>query len=131
MVHSRNWKGFHESESVKSFSCVQLFVTPWTIACQTPLSMEFPRQEFWSELPFLSPEDHPNSGIEPGSPALQAVFLPSEPSKEVLRFPYWDWNRIWVLYVIWVLYEEGIPKDMKSWDLRKSLGFEAFLWLLI
>ena len=46
------------------------FVTPRTIACQAPLSMEFSRQEYWSGLPFLSPGDLPNPGIEPGSPAL-------------------------------------------------------------
>ena len=52
--------------------------------------MELSRQESWIQLPFLYPGDHPNSGIEPGSPALQAVSLQSEPSREVLRFPYWD-----------------------------------------
>ena len=41
--------------------------------------MEFSRQEYWSGLPFPSPEDLPNPGIEPGSPALQADALPSEP----------------------------------------------------
>ena len=54
-------------------------VTPWTIACQAPLSMEFPRQEYWSGLPFPSPGDLPDPGIEPGCPALQADSLPSEP----------------------------------------------------
>ena len=48
------------------------------IACQTPLSMGFPRQEYWSGLPFPSPGDLPNPGIEPGSPALQADSLPTE-----------------------------------------------------
>ena len=47
-------------------------VTPWTAAHQASLSMEFSRQENWSGLPFLSPGDFPNPGIEPGSPALQA-----------------------------------------------------------
>ena len=51
-------------------SHVQLFVTPWTIAHQAPLSMEFSRQEYWSGLPFLSPGGLPHPGIEPGSPAL-------------------------------------------------------------
>ena len=46
---------------------------------QAPLSMEFSKQEYWSGLPFLSPGDLPNPGIEPGSPALQAESLPSEP----------------------------------------------------
>ena len=48
---------------------------------QAPLSMEFSRQEYWSGLPFLSSGDLPNPGIEPGSPALQANALPSEPGE--------------------------------------------------
>ena len=67
-----------ESE-VKSLSCVRLFETPWTIAHQAPPSMEFSRQEYWSGLPFPSPGDLPDPRIEPGSPAVQAVALPSEP----------------------------------------------------
>ena len=53
-------------------------MTPWTAAHQAPLSMRFPRQGYWSGLPFPSPGDLPNPGIEPGSPALQADSLPSE-----------------------------------------------------
>ena len=70
-----------ESEKVKvtSLSRVRLFVTPWTVAHQAPPSMEFSRQEYWSGLPFPSPGDLPNPGIEPGSPALQTDALPSEP----------------------------------------------------
>ena len=49
------------------FSCVQLFVTLWTVACQTPLFMEFSRQEYWSGLPFPSPGDLPDPGTEPAS----------------------------------------------------------------
>ena len=64
---------------VKLLSRVRLFATPWTVAHQSPQSMEFFRQEYWSGLPFPSPEDLPNPGIEPGSPALQADALPSEP----------------------------------------------------
>ena len=64
---------------VKSLSCVQLFATPWTVAYQVPQSMEFSRQEYWCGLPFPSPGDLPNPGIKPGSPALQADALPSEP----------------------------------------------------
>ena len=76
-------------------SCVQLFETPWTVAvcrsvtsdsetpwtvpCQAPLSMEFPRQEYWSGFPSPSPGDLPDPGIKPGSPALQEDSLPSEP----------------------------------------------------
>ena len=54
-------------------------MTPWTVAHQAPLSMGFSRQEYWSGLPFPSPGDLPNPGIEPGSPALQADSLPTEP----------------------------------------------------
>ena len=64
---------------VKLLSLVRLFVTPWTVAYQAPLSMGFSRQECWSGLPFLSPRDLPDPGIKPGSPALQADALPSEP----------------------------------------------------
>ena len=52
--------------------------TPWTVARQAPLSMGFPRWEYWSGWPFPSPKDLPDSGIEPGSPALQADSLPTE-----------------------------------------------------
>ena len=54
-------------------------MTPWTVACQAPLSMGFSRQEFWSGLPLPSPGDLPDPGIEPGSPTLQADAFPSEP----------------------------------------------------
>jgi len=64
---------------VKSLSRIQLFATPWTVGHQAPLSMEFSRQEYWSGLPFPSPGFLPDSGIEPGSPALQADALPSDP----------------------------------------------------
>ena len=62
---------------VKSLSCVQLFVTPWTIANQAPLSMGFSKEEYWSGLPFPSPGYLPDPGIEPRSPSLQADALPS------------------------------------------------------
>ena len=52
--------------------------TPWTVARPTPLSMEFSRQEYWSGLPFPSPGDLPNPGIQPGSPILQSDSLWSE-----------------------------------------------------
>ena len=54
-------------------------MTPWTVVHKAPLSMGFSRQEHWSGLAFPSPGDLPNPGIEPGSPALQADALSSEP----------------------------------------------------
>ena len=68
-----------ESESEVPQSC-RLFATPWTVAYQAPPSMGFSRQECWSGLPFPSPGDLPDPGIERGSPALQADALLSEPS---------------------------------------------------
>ena len=64
----------------KWLSCVWLFVTPMTLACQTPQVMEFPRQEYWSGLPFASPGVLPYPGIKPMSPTLQADSLLSEAS---------------------------------------------------
>ena len=68
-----------EIHRAQSLSCVQLFVTPWTVTCQDLLSMGFYRQEYWSGLPFLFPGDLPDPGIELGCPALQADSLLSEP----------------------------------------------------
>ena len=64
---------------VKSLSRVRLFATPWTVAHQAPRSVGFSRQEYWNGLPFPSPGDLPDPGIEPRSPALRADTLPSEP----------------------------------------------------
>ena len=58
---------------------VLLFVTPWTAACQAPLSMGLPRQEDWSGLPFASPRDLPDLGVKPTSPASAGRFLTTEP----------------------------------------------------
>ena len=71
------------------FSHVQLFVTPWTVVCQTSLSMGFSRQEYWSELPFSPPGDLPDPGTEPASPpfpALTCCLFTTEPlGKPYLR----------------------------------------------
>ena len=67
-----------KERKVMSHSCVQLFATPWTVAYQAPLSMVFSRQEYWSGLPFPSPGDLPDPGIELRSATLQADSLPSE-----------------------------------------------------
>ena len=63
----------------KLLSRVRLFATPWTEKPGRLQSMGFSRQEYWSGLPFPSPGDLPDLGIEPGSPALEADTLPTEP----------------------------------------------------
>ena len=75
---------------MKSLSHVQLFATPWTVAYQAPPSMGFSRQEYWSGLPFPSPGDLSNPGIEPRSPTLQADALPSEPPGK----PRWELKQL-------------------------------------
>ena len=64
---------------MKLLSRVRLFATPWAVAYQASPSMGFSRQEYWSGLPFPSPEDFPDPGIEPRPPELQADSLLSEP----------------------------------------------------
>ena len=61
------------------------FVTPWTIACQAPLSMGFPRQEYWSRLPFPFSGDLPDPEIKPASPALAGEFFTTEPLRKPLK----------------------------------------------
>ena len=83
---------------MKSLSRVRLFATPWTLAYQDPQSMGFSRQEYWSGLPFPSPGDIPDQGIEPGSPALQADALPSEPPGSPAlskRSSFWKSRKLW------------------------------------
>ena len=70
------------SRSVMSYSA-----TPWTVAHQAPLSVGFPRQEYWSGLPCPPPGNLPHPGIERGSPALQADSLPAElPGKPIYLY---------------------------------------------
>ena len=67
---------------MKSLCRVQLFVTPWTVTHQAPPSVEFSRQDYWSGLPFPSPGELPDPGIEPRSPTLWADALPSQPPEK-------------------------------------------------
>ena len=76
---------------MKSLSRVRLFATPWTVAYQASPSMGFSRQEYWNGLPFPSPGDLPDPGIEPKSPTLEADTLTSEPPGKPLRY---DLNKI-------------------------------------
>ena len=70
---------------MKLLSRVRLFATLWTVAYQAPPSMGFSRQEYWNGLPFPSPGDLPDPGIEPGSPALEADALTPEPTRGAQR----------------------------------------------
>ena len=63
-----------------------ILVTPWTVACQSPLSMGFPRQEYWNRLPFPPPGDLPKPGIKPESPVSLALQADSF-TAETLRKP--------------------------------------------
>ena len=96
---------------VKSLSRVQLFVTPRTVAHQAPPSMGFSRQEYWSRLPFPSPGDLPKPGIEPGSPALPANALTSEPPNNrrsnIIRLTVFKEYSVYRL-------EAGFEKDKKE-----------------
>ena len=94
---SDNFKGVHFQilyTHTHTHTHKWLFVIPRTVACQALLSVEFSRQEYWSELPFPSPGDLPNPRTEPGSPALQVDSLSSEPPGKplyvymVFSFPF-------------------------------------------
>ena len=78
-------------------------MTPWTVARQSPPSMQFSRQEYWSGLPFPSPGDLPKPGIEPGSSALQADALPSEKTE---------------------LKRQRDPENSNGISIRKSIGIQ-------
>ena len=69
---------------ISHFSCVCLFVTQWTVACKAPLSMDIPRQEYWSRLPCPPPGDFPYPRVEPHLtfPALTSGFFTSRDTWE-------------------------------------------------
>ena len=80
---------------VKSLSRVWLFATPWTVAYQDSPSMGFSRQEYWSGLPFPSPGDLPDPGIEPRSPKLEADTSTSEPpGRPMFFFKSWKSEKL-------------------------------------
>ena len=94
------------SEWVKSFSRVQLFATPWTVAYQASPSMGFSRQEYWSGLPFPSPGDLPNPGIEPGSPALQTDSLSPEPPGNIYIYIHTHTHTYICIYIYIYIFSE-------------------------
>ena len=95
------------------------FVTPWTVACHAPLCMGFSRQEYWSGLPFPSPGDLPDPGMEPRSPALQADSLPFElPGIYMLVSPI----------RCWLPRERGCPLLHWLWGLCSDPGTQWAWW---
>ena len=106
---------------------------PWTVAYQAPPSMGFSKQECWSGLPFPSPGDLPGPGIKPGSPALQADALPSEPPGKPPYQPYL--RTALIRYPAFELlsggkHTEPVPDTWPSWSfpliISKSSGWH--LW---
>ena len=122
---------------VKSLSCVRLFATAWTVAHQAPLSMGFSRQEYWSGLPFPSPGNLPNPGIEPRSPALQADALTSEPPGKRSKMSYAYvfvsmTSKVFTFFSVIILCRELIPHFQRLFLKEKKLfAFEFTLTVLI
>ena len=105
-------------------SHVWLFVTPWTVACQAPLSMGFARQECWSGLPFLTPRDLPDPGIEPMSPALAGRFFTTEPPGNP-TYPYHKWSmlcssRDCLYWFLWLVYSNAWTIDQLPCQMADS-----------
>ena len=101
---------------IYSLSCVRLFVTLWTVACQAPLSMGFPRQEYWDGLWFLSPGDLPDAGMEPASPvslALAGRFFTTEP----LGKPSEQWYLSnYLVYLLAIQLPKSLKQNLKFDD---------------
>ena len=105
----------------QSLSHVWLFVTPWTVACQTPLSMGFPRKEYWSGLPFPSPGDLPDPGIKPvspTSPVLASRFFTIEPPRNPTKAMFsYKWLLRWTLkkWKVKHVQEQGNLGHLRLW----------------
>ena len=125
-IHSTNsnyWP--HWVSEWESLSHIWLFVTPWTVACQAPLSMEISRPEYWSGQPFPPPGDLPTLGTEPRCPTLQVVWAPREAllttlgheNKEIISFTSWCCSLRW---------KEGRKRGRKE-KVRKKSTFREFM----
>ena len=106
-------------------SCVWLFVTPWTIAHESPLSLGFPRQEYWSGLPLVSPEDLPDPVMEPKSPVLAGEFFTTEPlgkSPKVRKnYPKTFWS---ISHICWT-------PTQRFWPFIFRIPFLASIYVLL
>ena len=90
----------HAAADVRSVSRCPTLWPPWTVAHQAPLSTEVSRQEYWSVLPFPTPEDLPDPGIEPTSPALAGIFFTTEPPGK----PYFCCLSFWLYFSSLLIY---------------------------
>ena len=109
---------------MKSLSHVRLSAIPWTVAYRVPLSMGFSRQEHWSGLPFPSPGDLSNPGIEPRSPTLWADALPSKPPEkpEAIAGPVDFLNKVSVACMALVVKNPPANAgDIRDVGVRRSL----------
>ena len=118
----------------QSFSRFRLFEAPWTVACQAPLSMGFPRQEYWNRLPFPSPRDLPSLD-QTGSPTLQVYSLPSEPpgkshSYSSCALPVCTFCLFLKGFTVCEINTSWLLHDMSlSWDQENLLFFSWFEFL--
>ena len=107
------------------FSCVQLFLTPWTVAYQVPLSMGFSRQEYWSGLPFPSPRDLPDPGMEHKSlmsPALVAGgFFTTSPILSSVQLL----SRVRLFVTPWTAARQASLSITNSQSLLKLMSIES------
>ena len=112
---------------LKSLSRVRLLATPWTVAYQAPPSMGFSRQECWSGLPFPSPGDLPDPGIEPRCPALQAgkpiyvyshlnMILTSPPRESSIFLHFTDFHRKPIIFI------NKTTKESKKWKQKVTVS---------
>ena len=102
------------------FNHVRFFVTPWTVACQAPLSMGFSRQEYWSGLPCPTPGDLPDPGIKPvslASPALAGGFFTTEPPGK--HHALQSLSRVQLFVTPWTAAHQAPLSINNSWSVLK------------
>ena len=127
----------YSTESIGKFGCsvtksrLTFFATPWTVACQAPLSMGLPRQEYWSGLPFLSPRDLPDPGIKPASPAWASGIFTTETSGKHLIgkwMPVYGNKRWWELRNVCAPgcshFNLSVTQRQQMWQLEYLLSFQ-------
>ena len=123
--------------AVHSCLVMSVFATPWTVACQVPLSIGFSRQEYWIGLPCPPPGDLPNPGIKSRSPGLQVASLLSEPPRKpkstgvgslsLLQgiFPTQEskWGHLHCRQILYQLSYQGSPRSKIQEDTELNLNF--------